>query len=152
MLRIDDMQFLRNWWYTRLSAWFGRVSSNPNKNCRKYLFYSAYTKIRQVSTCRIFLSKPQAWHIIAARSAVHIISPFGAVSHHASACILPAAWWYTTLRVDDMQFLAELMIYTPSAWFGRGKRAKPTDKSKLPHLKRSQNCGIICTVRKGGFI
>ena len=37
------------------------------------------------------LSKPQAWHIIAARSAVHIISPFGAVSHHAPACILPAA-------------------------------------------------------------
>ena len=40
---------------------------------------------------RIFLSKPQAWHIIAARSAVHIISPCGAVSHHAPACILPAA-------------------------------------------------------------
>ena len=37
------------------------------------------------------LSKPQAWHIIAARSAVHIISPFGAVSHHALACIFPAA-------------------------------------------------------------
>ena len=34
-----------------------------------------------------FLSKPQAWHIIAAQSAVHIISPFGAVSHHAIACI-----------------------------------------------------------------
>ena len=39
----------------------------------------------------LFLSKPQAWHIIAARSAVHIISPFGAVSHHAPACIFPAA-------------------------------------------------------------
>ena len=37
------------------------------------------------------LSKPQAWHIIAARSTVHIISPFGAVSHHALACIFPAA-------------------------------------------------------------
>ena len=33
------------------------------------------------------LSKPQAWYIIAARSAVHIISPCGAVSHHAPACI-----------------------------------------------------------------
>ena len=36
------------------------------------------------------LSKPQAWHIIAARSAVYIISPFGAVYHHAPACIFPA--------------------------------------------------------------
>ena len=52
----------------------------------------------------LFLSKPQAWYIIAAQSAVHIISPFGAVSHHASACIFPAAWWDATLRVDDMQF------------------------------------------------
>ena len=39
----------------------------------------------------LFLSKPQAWHIIAAQRAVHIISPFGAVSHHAPACIFPAA-------------------------------------------------------------
>ncbi len=52
-------------------------------------------KIRQVSTCRIFLSKPQAWYIITARSVVHIISPFGAVSHHA------LAWIY--LRLDDIQ-------------------------------------------------
>ena len=37
------------------------------------------------------LSKPQEWYIIAARSAVHIISPCGAVSHHAPACIFPAA-------------------------------------------------------------
>ena len=48
------------------------------------------------------LSKPQAWHIIAARSAVHIISPFGAVYHHALACIFPAAWWYPDLRSDDI--------------------------------------------------
>lgn len=40
------------------------------------------------------------------------------VSHHAPACILPAAWWYTTLRVGDIQCYA-LMIYTPSAWLGR---------------------------------
>ena len=43
----------------------------------------------------LFLSKPQALYIITARSVVHIISPFGAVSHHASACIL--------LRLDDIQ-------------------------------------------------
>ena len=63
---------------------------------------------------RIFLSKPQAWHIIAAQRAVNIISPFGAVSHHAPACIC--------LRLDDIQcwyaIPSELMIYTPSAWFG----------------------------------
>ena len=48
-----------------------------------------------------FLSKPQAWHIIAAQRAVHIISPFGAVSHHALACIY--------LRLDDIQHFV-LMI------------------------------------------
>ena len=50
----------------------------------------------------LFLSKPQAWHIIAARSAVHIISPFGAVSHHAPACI--------SLRLDEIQHFV-LVIY-----------------------------------------
>jgi len=45
---------------------------------------------------------------------VHIISPFGAVSHHALACIY--------LRLDDMQCFALMiyrnklrMIYTPLA-------------------------------------
>ena len=47
------------------------------------------------------LSKPQAWHIIAAQHAAHIISPFGAVSHHALACIY--------LRLDDIQHFV-LMI------------------------------------------
>ena len=59
-------------------------------------------KIRQASACRIFLSKPQAWYIIAAQRAVHIISPFAAVTHHASACIY--------LRLDDIQHFV-LMIY-----------------------------------------
>ena len=58
------------------------------KYCRKgYIF------------CSIFLSKPQAWYIIDARSAAYIISPFGAVSHHAPACI-PCG----------------LMIYNTSCW------------------------------------
>ena len=48
------------------------------------------------------LSKPQAWHIIDARSAAYIISPFGAVSHHAPACIF--------LRLDEIQHFV-LMIY-----------------------------------------
>ena len=32
----------------------------------------------------LFLSKPQAWYIITARSAVHIISPAGCISSRAS--------------------------------------------------------------------
>ena len=63
----------------------------------------------------LFLSMPQAWHIIAARSAVHIIKGACAlVSHHASACI--------SLRLDEIQCFALMiyrnklrMIYTPSA-------------------------------------
>ena len=49
-----------------------------------------------------FLSKPQAWYIITARRAVYIVSPYGAVSHHASACI--------SLRLDDIpQLVADDM-------------------------------------------
>ena len=53
----------------------------------------------------LLLSKPQAWYIITARSAVHIISPFGAVYHHAPACII--------LRLDEIQHFV-LMIYNAS--------------------------------------
>jgi len=60
----------------------------------------ASQKIRQVSACRIFLSKPQAWHIITTQSCIS--SALWAVSHHASACIY--------LRLDDIQCSA-LMIY-----------------------------------------
>ena len=60
------------------------VGSSPSAPAKKSSFFGT----------RIFLSKPQAWHIIAARSAVHIISPCGAVSHHAPACIF--------LRLDDI--------------------------------------------------
>ena len=50
------------------------------------------------------LSKPQAWHIITARSVVYIIKGGIAalVSHHAPACIY--------LRLDDIQHFV-LMIY-----------------------------------------
>ena len=37
-------------------------------------------------------------------------------SHHALACILPASWWYTTLRVDDIQHFV-LMICNTSCWW-----------------------------------
>ena len=47
------------------------------------------------------LSKPQAWYIITAQRAVHIISPSGCISSRASVH-LSAAWWYTILRIDDI--------------------------------------------------
>ena len=54
----------------------------------------------------IFLSKPQAWYIITARSAVYITNNGRAVvvSHHASACIF--------LQFDDIQHYV-LMICNP---------------------------------------
>ena len=80
-----------------------------------------------------FLSKPQAWHIIAAQRAVHIISPCGAVSHHALACIF--------LRLDDIQTFG-LMIYRRQAaddihasrrdWVRRASKSR--SKAELPYL------------------
>ena len=54
-----------------------------------------------------FLSKPQAWYIITARSAVYITNNGRAVvvSHHAPACIF--------LWLDDIQHFV-LMIYNAS--------------------------------------
>ena len=70
------------------------VGSNPTPSANKKRTF-VYQKF---SFC---LSKPQAWYIIDARSAAYIISPFGAVSHHAQACI--------SLRLDDIQHFV-LMI------------------------------------------
>ena len=88
---------------------------------QKYLFRSLLTKNTENFVLGIFLSKPQAWHIITARSAVHIISLFGAVYHHASACIflrlddiLAKTEIYSRFYADDIQCFA-LMIYTPTA-------------------------------------
>ena len=67
----------------------------------------AKESLRQKNPSRktwIFLSKPQAWYIIECitrlRRDIHsyIISPCGAVSHHAPACIF--------LRLDDIQCFA----------------------------------------------
>ena len=66
------------------SGVLSRAGSSPTGGAKKERTF-VYQKFV------LFLSKPQAWHIIAAQSAVHIISPFGAVSHHAPACIFPAA-------------------------------------------------------------
>ena len=49
----------------------------------------------RINRIRLFLSKSQTWYIIDARSAAYIISSFGAVYHHASACI--------SLRLDEIQ-------------------------------------------------
>ena len=93
-----------------------------------------HQKIRQVETCRIFLSKPQAWHIITARSVVHIINPFGAVSHHALACLY--------LRLDDIQHFVLVICKTSSWWYARlrrdsckrvNSRANSWDHLFIPH-------------------
>ena len=59
----------------------------------------------------LFLSKPQAWYIITARSVVHIISPFRAVYNHAAACILLRLDDIPQQVADDMQNYV-LMIYS----------------------------------------
>ena len=78
---------------------------------------------------RLFLSKPQAWHIITARSAVYIIKGGNAafVSHHAPACIF--------LRLDDIQHFV-LMIYTPLGVIGMRER------NKLRMIYKA--CALIC--------
>ena len=91
------------------------------RHCGSCLFPSQ--KIRQVSTCRIFLSKPQAWHIIATQSWISSRAATALVSHHAPACIF--------LRLDDIQCSALMiyrnelrMIYTPSRdWDARMRKA-----------------------------
>ena len=67
----------------------------------------------------IFLSKPQAWHIITtqswissrARAPLHLITRQRAFS---------VAWWYTTASRWWYTIPAELMIYTPTAWCDAG--------------------------------
>ena len=53
---------------------------------------------KECNALLLCLTKPQAWHIIDARSAAYIISPIEAVSHHALACIF--------LRLGDIQGLS----------------------------------------------
>ena len=69
----------------------------------------------------LFLSKPQAWHIITARSAVYIISPFGAVYHARARS--PFARWHSVLRSVFDGTLAE-----PSA---RGSLVQARTHSRL---------------------
>ena len=78
-------------WRSWISQWIPipkAGGSNPSGRAKKEVTF-VYQKLL------LFLSKPQAWHIIAAQRAVYIISPCGAGSHHAPACIC--------LRLDDIQ-------------------------------------------------
>ena len=61
------------------------------------------------------------------------------VSHHAPACIFPAAWWYTTLRVGDIQRFA-LMIYTPSAWWS----CADAELRHAPHFRACRGSEPCC--------
>ena len=66
--------------------------SNPYSPAKKSSFFGT----------RIFLSKPQAWHIIRRKSVYHQGRRAARAYHHASACIF--------LRLDEIQCFA-LMIY-----------------------------------------
>ena len=88
---------------------------NISLNSRVAFLYYEHKKERG-DRFVLFLSKPQAWYIIDARSAAYIISPCGAAYHHAPACISPAAWWDTTLRVDDIHGKAVMICKAPP-WF-----------------------------------
>ena len=61
-------------------------------------FVNTYQKIPKANAFGIFLSKPLAL-----------------AYHHASACIFLRLDDIQSVRFDDIQFLAELMIYTPLA-------------------------------------
>ena len=102
-----DRSFLRNITKMEIQNVEQKTRTNPSLSANKKGTF-VYQKFL------FCLSKPQAWHIIAAQHAVHIIIPFGAVSHHAPACIC--------LRLDDIQCFALMiyrnklrMIYTPLA-------------------------------------
>ena len=80
------------------------------------LFCSGITKNSENFVLGIFLSKPQAWYIIAARSAVHIIKggepPLYLITRQrVSSCDLMICNSY---GIDDIHGYA-VMIYTPSA-------------------------------------
>ena len=94
-------------------------------------FVRLLQKIRQVSTCRIFLSKPQAWHIIATQSWISS-APTGLyliTRQRASTCGLMifntscwwytrlTPWWYTRLRRDVAQEFESLLQTSKNIFF-----------------------------------
>ena len=91
------------------------------------VFCSGITKNSENFVLGIFLSKPQAWHIIAARSAVHIITRQRA----------------SYLRLDDIQCFA-LMIYRRQA--ADDIHASRRDLLRTP-LHSPRFCGIMRTER-----
>ena len=57
---------------------------------------------------------------ISSRVSVHFITEG---VYHQPQVVLLSQWWYTRLRLDDMQCFA-MMIYTPSAWFDSNPSVK----------------------------
>ena len=108
----------RTFWRMRASAAFF-IETTLAKRCFVLMFKSCQAHQQKRNFC---LPKVPFLFIQAAGLAYHhdavvdIISPCGAVSHHASACIFPAAWWYTMLRIDDIQHFV-LMICKAAPWF-----------------------------------
>ncbi len=100
--------FSREWrnWQTR--TFEGRVVHPYGFKSR--LSHQKIDKFRLVD----FLFIAKQWYIIAARRVVHIISPFGLY-------IITRQCVYR-LRNDDIQFLAELVIYSLVVSISRNKR------------------------------
>ena len=88
---------------------------------RHVLFVSLSSKLSKNTRSKervFFYPLRKQWHII--NDSVAIVVSYQSVRtvyHHALACIKNLSqWWYTTSnKVDDMQFLAELMIYNDYA-------------------------------------
>ena len=76
------------------------ATSNISLNSRVAFLYYEPNKKHIASRCAFCYSSRRLG--ISSRVRVYMIAE--GVSHHRR-CITPAAWWYTTLRVDDIQFL-----------------------------------------------
>ena len=86
--------------------------------CRNHCFYYIFAKsVMNTPTnkkhtfvcqkCVFCLSKPQAWHIIRRQAVYHQRRLAAFVYHHGVSRV------YFFLRLDEIQFLVELMIYSP---------------------------------------
>ena len=93
-------------YYENLIDIYTAVSEFDDAHCMFYkdnysdLYFLALHQKNLVLRNEIFLFKPQAWHIIDAQSAAHIISPSGCISSRASVHFL---------RLDDIHGFAVMI-------------------------------------------
>ena len=117
---------------------------NLIKERQKYLFRSLLTKNSSSFDLSNFLSKPQDWYIIECITRLwrvihsYIISPYGAVSHHALACIL--------LRLDDIQRQAVGDIHAFGVIWSECRPQFPANALQSPRFY-----DILITERRRGY-